>query len=134
MHTEKRVYIVIIFLLLLLVVGTIIYSQIEKWSYIDSLYFSTTTLATVGLGDVHPVTNAGKLFTIGYIFVGVTASLYGFTLVAKHYFENNESRLNRALRSITNMELGKKRKDGDIRVILREIEEKEKSKDIKINK
>ncbi len=29
------------------------------------------TLTTIGYGDLHPVTNAGKVFTMIYVFVGV---------------------------------------------------------------
>ena len=51
--------------------GTIFYSLVEGWSWIDAFYFSVTTLATVGLGDLAPATDAGKLFTIMYILTGV---------------------------------------------------------------
>lgn len=51
--------------------GTIFYSQVEGWSWVDALYFSATTLSTVGLGDISPVTQLGKIFTVLYIFVGV---------------------------------------------------------------
>ncbi len=54
-----------------LVGGTVFYTLNEGWSWLDSLYFSVTTLATVGLGDLAPATDAGKLFTIGYILTGV---------------------------------------------------------------
>ena len=37
----------------------------------DALYFSVTTLTTVGLGDLAPKTAPGKLFTVLYIFVGL---------------------------------------------------------------
>ena len=55
----------------LLVLGTLVYSFLEGWSLLDSLYFSVVTLATVGYGDLHPVTDLGKLFTIMYILTGV---------------------------------------------------------------
>jgi len=51
--------------------GTVAYAAIEGWGPIDALYFSVVTLATVGFGDLHPTTDFGKLFTVGYIVFGV---------------------------------------------------------------
>jgi hypothetical protein len=51
--------------------GTGVYSVLEGWSIVDSLYFSVVTLATVGFGDLHPTTDLAKLFTVGYILVGL---------------------------------------------------------------
>jgi hypothetical protein len=52
-------------------VGTIAYVLIEGWTVLDAAYFCVVTLATVGFGDLHPTTELGRLFTIGYIIVGV---------------------------------------------------------------
>ncbi|MGJ8584491.1 MAG: potassium channel family protein [Marinosulfonomonas sp.] len=57
--------------LLLLASGTLFYVKVEGWGWIDALYFSATTMSTVGYGDLTPQTDIGKLFTIVYIFVGV---------------------------------------------------------------
>ena len=46
-------------------VGTITYHLLEGSSFLDSLYFSVVTLATVGYGDLTPTTDLAKLFTIG---------------------------------------------------------------------
>lgn len=54
-----------------LLVGTVFYHNVEEWSWIDSFYFSVITLTTIGYGDLHPTTEISKLFTIGYIFVGL---------------------------------------------------------------
>jgi len=57
--------------LVLLLSGTAFYSSVEGWRVLDALYFSVTTLATVGYGDLTPETDGGKLFTVAYIMVGV---------------------------------------------------------------
>ena len=57
----------------LLVVGTgatfYHYSMGLKW--LDAVYFSTITLTTVGYGDIVPTNDAAKIFTIGYLIVGI---------------------------------------------------------------
>ena len=59
----------------LLAIGTIFYSLVEGWTALDALYFSVTTLTTVGLGDYTPQTGIGKLFTIVYVLAGVSVIL-----------------------------------------------------------
>ena len=68
----------------LLAVGTIVYSILEGWSLLDSLYFSVVTLATVGYGDLHPTTDIAKIFTIGYILTGIGIVAAFASEVAKH--------------------------------------------------
>ena len=76
-----------VFVLIILLSGTIFYHQIEKWSLLDSLYFSTTTLTTVGYGDFAPKTDLGKAFTIIYLFVGIGVIL-GFVNIVAHHTNN----------------------------------------------
>lgn len=56
---------------LLLTVGTVVYRLLEDWSWIDSFYFSSIAVTTVGFGDLVPTTDAAKLFTVAYVFSGV---------------------------------------------------------------
>ena len=62
---------------LLLVAGTLIFRFIEGFSLLDSFYFSFITLATIGYGDITPVTDLGKLVTViyGMAGLGVMAAL-----------------------------------------------------------
>jgi len=62
---------------LLLVAGTLIFRIIEGFSPLDSFYFSFITLATIGYGDITPVTDLGKLVTViyGIAGLGVMAAL-----------------------------------------------------------
>lgn len=55
----------------IILLGTVIYTVLEGWSPVDALYFSVVTLATVGFGDLHPTTEAAKLFTVAYILSGL---------------------------------------------------------------
>lgn len=54
-----------------LISGTIFYSTVEGLRVLDALYFSVTTLSTVGYGDFSPQTDFGKVFTMVYIFAGI---------------------------------------------------------------
>jgi voltage-gated potassium channel len=55
----------------LLAVGTIFYSLVEGWTPLDAAYFCVITLATIGYGDLAPVTQWGKLFTMFYVVAGL---------------------------------------------------------------
>ncbi len=57
---------------LLVAIGTIAYRLLEDWSWVDSLYFSVVAVTTVGFGDITPSTDSSKLFTVGYILVGIS--------------------------------------------------------------
>ena len=68
---DPRMQILLTLGLCVLGTGTVVFHFVEGWSWIDSAYFSTVTIATVGFGDLHPVTTLGKLFVMVYIGVGV---------------------------------------------------------------
>jgi voltage-gated potassium channel len=51
--------------------GTVFYHLIEKFSWVDAVYFCTISLTTIGYGDIVPKTNGGKLFTSAYVLVGI---------------------------------------------------------------
>lgn len=77
-------------------VGTVAYTLMEGWSPLDSLYFCVVTLATVGFGDYTPTTELAKLFTIGYVLVGV-GILAGFVSeLTKYRGEVGAARFGRA--------------------------------------
>lgn len=51
-------------LLAIIFVGIIGYMIIEKASFLDSLFMTTISITTVGYGEVVPLSEAGKVFTI----------------------------------------------------------------------
>lgn len=60
----------------LVIVGVVWYWLVEGWPWLDSLYMSVITLATVGFAEVYPLTARGRLFTIALILMGVLVIAY----------------------------------------------------------
>ena len=75
----------------ILIIGTFAYHELEGWSYLDAFYFSFITLTTIGFGDFAPQTDAGKVFTIVYITIGVGIILSFINTLYLHY---NQTRKN----------------------------------------
>jgi voltage-gated potassium channel len=62
------------------VVGTLGYMIIEGWSAWDAFYMTVITVTTVGYGEVHPMSQAGRAFTVVVLLTGVGAFFSAFTL------------------------------------------------------
>ena len=50
-----------------LVAGTLGYRLLEGWSLLDAVYMTVITITSVGFAEVHPLSTAGRVFTIGLI-------------------------------------------------------------------
>jgi len=70
--------------LIVIVIGTAFYVKVEHWRILDALYFTIITLTTVGYGDFAPKTDAGKIFTMVYIFVGISLISGFIILLGEH--------------------------------------------------
>lgn len=64
-----------ILVLSVLIIGTLGYMFIEQLSPMDALYTAVDMMATIG-NVVHPLTPAGRVFTIAVVVFGVSALLY----------------------------------------------------------
>ncbi|MGI0482403.1 potassium channel family protein [Geminocystis sp. CENA526] len=53
------------------ITGTLWFWLVEKWSLIDSAYMTTITLSTVGFGEVNPLDDRSRLFTMVLILMGI---------------------------------------------------------------
>ena len=108
-HTSKmykkliRTISILVFILLF---GTVGYVIIEKWNFLDSLYMTVITLATVGYGETHPLTIHGRIFTIILILSGISVMLYAVSSITSFFIEGELSQIfrrNKMLKTISQL-------------------------------
>jgi voltage-gated potassium channel len=92
---RRRIRRVLLVLGAALVAGTAGYMLLEGWRLLDAVYMTVITLSTVGFTEVHPLTDAGHLFTISLIITGVSAAAYAVGAIGEYVISG---RLSGALR------------------------------------
>jgi len=79
--------------LVIMILGTLGFMHTEGFSLLDSLYFSIVTVATVGYGDIHPVSQGGKFLAILLIICGVGTFLGVVANATEIFLERREKHL-----------------------------------------
>ena len=70
MLQNKKIPIGVFATITFLIIGTIGYIVIEQFSLLDALYMTVITITTVGFGEIHPLSSAGRIFTMFLIVFG----------------------------------------------------------------
>lgn len=78
---KNRIFITLVTLVVLFSTGVIGYMAIEGWNALDGLYMTVITLATIGYGETHPLSDAGRIFTIFLILGGIGTMTYIFSSI-----------------------------------------------------
>lgn len=78
MSTRNRIWLALILLCLVTFSGTAGFHYIEGWTWFDGYYMTITTMSTVGYGEIHPLSQAGRFFNTFLILAAVLAG--GFTI------------------------------------------------------
>jgi voltage-gated potassium channel len=78
MNLKQRLLNIGLIFCLIIALGSIGYKIIEGWSWLDSFYMAVITVTTVGFGEAHPLTPAGRIFTVVLIVLGVAGITYAF--------------------------------------------------------
>lgn len=94
-----RFYAPLLILLSVWVIGTIGYIIIDDYSLFDAFYMTVITVATVGYGEVAPLSHAGKLFTAFLIITSFGTFAYAVSSITKFVIDGefNEFFKNRKL-------------------------------------
>lgn len=73
---RKRIIYAVAVVTSLVAAGTIGYRVIEGWDWFDGLYMTIITLSTIGYGEVHELTEPGRVFTLVLIVFGLV--MFGY--------------------------------------------------------
>ncbi len=99
MFNEPKYRAILVWLVVILLIGMVFYHLEEGWSWFDALYFSVITLSTVGYGDFSPTTTASKLFTMVYIFLGISIFVSFASMLAKERVSMHKQRVGKKAQS-----------------------------------
>lgn len=80
---------------ILLLGGAAVYSDIEGWSLMDSLYFTNYTLLTIGIGNFAPKTHLGRGLLFPFATMGITSLGLVVTSVASFTDKMREIKIKR---------------------------------------
>jgi voltage-gated potassium channel len=90
---HERLWQILVLLVVVVSFGTVGYQLIEGRAFFDSLYMTVITVASVGFQEVHPLSTAGRSFTIGLIIVGLGVVAYGLGTITAFWVEGDLSHL-----------------------------------------
>ncbi len=85
----NRLFNVGVFALGTICVGTIGYTLLEGWSVFDSMYMTVITLSTVGYGEIHELTTAGRSFSTLLIFLSILTMTFLTATLTSFIVEND---------------------------------------------
>lgn len=96
LHRSSLLLVLIPFLLLILI-GTVVYSILEGWTLFDSLYATIITITTVGYGDLSPQSQSGRIFAIFFTLLAIGLVGYALSSAAAVLFETQQKNRERKI-------------------------------------
>jgi voltage-gated potassium channel len=97
-HSARRIAGAVSWLGAVTVVGALGYRALEGWTWSDSFYMVFITLTTVGFGEVHPLSGAGRAWTVVLLAGGIGVVAYTAALAVDFIVEGRMTGLRRRRR------------------------------------
>jgi voltage-gated potassium channel len=69
----QRILFVFGLMTILLALGTLAFHWVEGWTLFDSFYMTLMTVTTVGYGEIHPMSQSGRIVAAAVMMAGVAA-------------------------------------------------------------
>lgn len=86
---QTKIYLALLLLLLVFVIGITGYKLISHYSWVDAVYMTVITIATVGFREVRPLAPIEKIFTSGLILTSIFVMGYAITVITEYILSKN---------------------------------------------
>ncbi len=86
-HFFKRIFIPVALLLLLMFTGVAGYMIIEHYNFLEAIYMTVITVASVGYEEVHPLSHTGMIFTTVLILLNIGLFTLFLTLLTRYFVD-----------------------------------------------
>lgn len=90
---SHRVYLSLGMLAFLLLLGVFGFMVIADYNWVDALYMTVITIATVGYGEVEPLNAAGKLFTVFLILTSLGVIAFSLSVITAYIVNRSNPKL-----------------------------------------
>jgi voltage-gated potassium channel len=87
LSNRTKIQIGLIMFFTIMMVGVAGFMIIERDNFLNALYMTVITISTVGFGEIHELSSAGKVFTMVLILTSFTTYAYALTAISTHFFE-----------------------------------------------
>lgn len=87
---RSRISIAIALLIILLFGGVVGFKLMSNYTWIDAIYMTVITITTVGFGEVHPLGQDAKIFTICLILTSVIIVGYALKIITEYIVSKND--------------------------------------------
>ncbi len=87
-----KIYFSLAFFFFITLVGTIGFMLIENYTLVEAIYMTVITLSTVGFTEVHPMSDAGRIFTSILIVANIGTFTYFITQLSNYFLDGEFTR------------------------------------------
>ncbi|GAA4899966.1 potassium channel protein [Flaviramulus aquimarinus] len=81
---RTKIYTAVFLLVVIMLIGVSGYKMIAGYSWVDAFYMTVITMTTVGFGEVVPLDDQSKIFTIFLILASVVIVGYALSIITEY--------------------------------------------------
>lgn len=91
--SRSKIYLALSLMLAVVLFGVLGYRYISDYSWIDALYMTVITMATVGFKEVQPLDDTAKIFTVFLILASVFILGFAISVLSEYVLGRNSLQL-----------------------------------------
>jgi len=87
---RSKINTAVLLLIVLLLIGVVGFKVMSNLSWVDAIYMTVITITTVGFGEVQPLDDESKIFTVFLILTSVVIVGYAIKVITEYILSKND--------------------------------------------